>query len=234
LVIVGNHAPPINPYKNEFSCYFRETQRAANENEIVSFLARSDPGIRYSPGNPKSLEKQSHPTWFPKSGGEGAPAYMKRGSVDDFLDYGVPHGLNNDLLKAAAGVGVARNADLVLSGHGHRRVDYRIEKNSNGELTYDMDFYTENPQSYYPIRFHKEWIGGGNQPNYPNTDMTYVRIVPGASENGRPKKFPNDGEYKYKLSVRPYANSLSKSNYRMDWPPSSLDLSSSLRSTGKS
>ncbi len=36
----------------------------------------------------------------------------------------------------------------------------------------------------------KEWSGGGIQPNNSNTDMTYVRIVPVASVDGRPKNFP--------------------------------------------
>jgi 3',5'-cyclic AMP phosphodiesterase CpdA len=217
LVFVGIHAPPINVYNNEFSCYFRETQRATNENEIVSFLARSDKVIQTSPRGAKSTAKQRHPTWFSKNNSDGVPNYIKWGNYDDFMDYGVSRGFVNEFLQTIAGIGVARSADVILTGHGHRCVEYRIGKTGSGELAHYMDFYTQNPQSYYPFNFHTTWssLTFNAPPNHPNTEKTYVRIMPGAAPDTRPKKSPADGEYR--LSVPPYADPLAKSGNPQQW-----------------
>lgn len=66
------------------------------------------------------------------------------------MDSGViAHG-GEDFLKICAGVGLPRPVDLVLCGHHHDRVEYRVKWNTeSNNMEYYMDFYSENPDSYY-------------------------------------------------------------------------------------
>lgn len=55
-------------------------------------------------------------------------SYFKFGaSVTYFtLSCGVSKGLNEEFLKLCVGMGVPRRVDLVLSGHGHKNVEFRL------------------------------------------------------------------------------------------------------------
>ena len=150
LVIVGIHAPLFNPWGEAYPYYLRETQRPALGHHVPAHLCRYDAP---PPDQPDIADyaRTRHPSWF-ASAGAAEPTYVKRGDNDDLFDYGVSRGRANDLLQLIAGVGSPRPADVTLHGHVHRFNEFRIAT-VNGELAYFMDFYTQNPASYYPTRF---------------------------------------------------------------------------------
>src|SRR5687768_8134429 len=67
LVIVGVHAPPINPSGDEWPHYFRETEHpTADERETLGYLMRRDPKA-FRPedrGDPAPDPSQIHPDWI--------------------------------------------------------------------------------------------------------------------------------------------------------------------------
>lgn len=152
VVIVAMHAPPINPKGNEFPFYFRETQHvAATAKQVHGYLLRQDPQAFIFKADPRqffwtfSLDRglDQHKGWNTDS------TCFKLGDTDDLLDFGCARDKVDELLRLCAGVGIRRPIDLLLCGHGHRNVEYRIEAAENGKLRFFTDYYTENPNVYY-------------------------------------------------------------------------------------
>ena len=130
LVIVGVHLPPIAP-AHGYNDFMRETEHAA--------------------ANPENVEGYLKNTGVKTEGWtkNGTP-FFKTGDVEGSLSFGIGTGGALDLLKICAGAGASRPIDMLLCGHHHDRVDYRIKWNAaTSQIEYFNDFYTENPATYY-------------------------------------------------------------------------------------
>jgi len=159
LVIVGIHAPPINPKGNEYPHYFRETELAISKwEEMAGFLIRSDPFSfmrQDSQGRFSSfdlslgLHKHRNQGWIIDNPTTG---FFKYGDVDDLLDWGISKGENDEFLRLCAGLNAPRKVDLLLCGHVHHNVEFRLAARSSGDLEFYTDFYSENPSFYYPSK----------------------------------------------------------------------------------
>jgi hypothetical protein len=69
---------------------------------------------------------------------------------------GISKGLNEEFLKICAGVDGSRKVDLVLSGHGHKNFEFRLELDPSNKLLFFHDYYTENPARYYATKLLSE------------------------------------------------------------------------------
>jgi hypothetical protein len=133
----------------------------------------------------------------------------------DLLESGVSRGEADELMKLLAGLGSPRPGDLVLSGHIHTHNEFKVRRDGiNGELTYSMDLYTQNPAHYYPTRFTQRWDGGE-----PVTDVTYVDVTPNAASDATPQRIIGNlnTQYPYQLDVPPYPNPLSSAQDPRAW-----------------
>ena len=208
IVIVGVHAPPLNTAGNEYPHFFRETERPhADKKAIEQFLLRragfvgthvqqlqagAPPQIRYPRG------------WFD----EGV-RYFKKGSKKG-LDYGIAKGKIDEFLKLCTGHGAPRAVDMVLSGHVHKNVEYRVEWNDKDKFLFFSDFYTENPKSYYPT----------GSPD----GRLYIEVTPDARPNARPRPVPmrehrgaSRGASHQLVRVPPYADPLDSTPRPATW-----------------
>ena len=205
VVIVGIHGPCINPAGNDFAHFFRETEHpTAAELDIRDYLLRH-----------RSAEPSPQP---PGSAGESFVAafgkpFFSRGS-SAFLDRdGVSKGKLDVFLKLAAGGPDPggqrlRPLDLVLSGHGHLRTEFRItwDDEVDGWLFF-MDFYTGNPGRYYCTRMRS--VEGGKE-------RIHVWVLKGAGLNGPAVRRTDD--YKYlALDVPPYSQPLNDASDKRQW-----------------
>ena len=191
LVIVGLHAPLFNMWDEEYPYFFRESQRTAQAVQATGWVSRRSHVVQH----PEAETRHQHPSFFAPDG--GTPSYVKRGSPDDLLDYGVSRGESYSLLQAIAGIGPGRKADVVLHGHIHRFNEFRLEP-VNGEVTYYTDFYTQNLSAYYPSRFVTGWVGQDNSAEIkPTTDLTYVEFATEAPAGNPPSEIPVEAAFKY-------------------------------------
>lgn len=167
VVMVGMHGPPINPGGNEFAHYFRETEHpTADRRETTAFVARRYPSVARG-----AVNDTSDPDWA-----RDFTPWFKIGDPDNWLDSGVSKGPVSAFLATVAGVGLSRPADLVMCGHGHRRVDYRVSADPRtGELRFHLDFYFDQPSRYYASR----------KVDFPNP--VQIAVLPGAPLRARPQ-----------------------------------------------
>jgi len=199
VVIVGIHAPLLNPTDNAYPFYFRETQRRVQGQFVEAFLQR-----HVSLG---TSVRHAHPFWYDASG-NAEPAYVKRGDNSDLLDYGVSRGKAYEALRACAGIGVGRAADVVLEGHVHHHNEFRLGKVGD-DLAHYFDFYTSNPTHYYCSTFA---YGMGS------IEKAYVDVEDGAPASGRPFEMPiKAAAQKYVVKVPPYADPLDKAGNKQAW-----------------
>lgn len=168
LVVVAMHAPPINVEGNEYAHYFRETERSTTDphlkqaigQEVTGFLyrhAQADffhsvtmmkgsgrSGFRIERVNPSTV----HADWV-----RNGASFFKQGDISDLLDDGVSRGPTTELLTICAGNGSTRPVDLVLFGHVHRNVEFRMGLDpSTRTFQFFHDYYSENPAEYYPSK----------------------------------------------------------------------------------
>ncbi len=184
LVIVGMHAPPLNIAGSELAHYFRETEHpTVDGREIDAFLARHNgAGVANN---------------WPRSGTK----HFKTGQIEDLLDSGIARGDSQRFFELCTGAGGARPVDLVLCGHDHDRVEYRVTRNANNPgFRFFTDFYLSVPDAYYPSR------KAGLQ------EKAHLRIRDSAAVNGNVRRVRDnrfDPPLRYnQLDVPPYANSL--------------------------
>ncbi len=198
VVIVGIHAPLLNPQDNAYQFYLRETQRPVQGQFVASFLT-----WHFTLGS----GGQAHESWYDKSG-NGQPSYVKRGDNSDLLDYGVSRGKAYETLRACAGIGVGRAADVVLEGHVHHHNEFRVGIVGD-DLAYYFDFYTSNPMNYYCSKFAYD---------ISSIENTYVSVEEGAPASGRPFEMPiKAAAQKYVVKVPPYADPLDKAADKQAW-----------------
>jgi len=197
LVIVGMHAPPLNIEGSELAHYFRETEHPTiDRDEVDAFLSRHG-------------ASGASDDW-PRNG----TPHFKTGTVDNLLDDGIAKGEINAFLQTCAGVNASRPVDLVLCGHNHDRVEYRLKSQNNGPgLRYFTDFYLGNPNRYYPSK--QEGVDG----------KAHIRVKDNTSLNGQTHRTTDnrfDPPLQFsQLDVPPYANSLDKvadrKQFKSDW-----------------
>lgn len=166
LVILGMHAPLFNMPGNTYPYFLRETQRPSQNHQPADWMKHH--GI------------EDTTTWFPDSHDHRDTKWVMRGSSLDGLDMGVSRGEAEPLLHRIVGDGATRRADVVLAGHTHKHNEFRLDV-ANGELLFYLDFYTENPASYYRTRFNL----GFSDPSE-DTSVTYVDVVAGADPSLHP------------------------------------------------
>jgi hypothetical protein len=159
LVIVGMHCPAISPKGSEYPYFHRETIHPTVDPALTDAYLQ-----RHEISDGSSWTKTGTP-------------YFKVGTVADGMDSGVIAYGGQEFLEICAGLGLPRPVDLVLWGHHHDRVEYRIKwNNMAGTMEYYMDFYSENPKSYYHT------INGADIPGarlLPKNAVLQVRVEQG-------------------------------------------------------
>jgi hypothetical protein len=210
IVVVGVHGPPLNPSGDEYAHYFRETEHpTADPSEVVGYLRRRDAfafrhrGVLPIPADVDEVYKS-----WPRTG----TPYFKCGGVGDLLDYGISKGSADEFLRLCAGEGASRPADLVLCGHIHRNVEYRVGLDPDGETLFYMDFYSENPPAYYSTVCNMDpqsHPGGLRQ-----GDQVHIYV----EENARPGVAPVLAQPGHgRLSVPPYPTPLNSAADPRAW-----------------
>ncbi|MDQ3930840.1 MAG: metallophosphoesterase, partial [Chloroflexota bacterium] len=201
IVVVGVHGPPLNPSGDEYAHYFRETEHpTADPEEVLGYLRRRDAfAFRHRGMLPIPADVEEVYKSWPRTG----TPYFKRGGVGDLLDYGISKGSADDFLCLCAGEGASRPMDLVLCGHIHRNVEYRVGLDSEGQTLFYIDFYSENPRMYYNtvcnMDIHSEdgVLRKGDQIHIEVEEGAQLGAVPTPVQAGHGK-----------LSVPPYATPL--------------------------
>jgi Calcineurin-like phosphoesterase len=160
VLIVGIHAPLID--MGYYPHYLRETDRLAPNHSVMrrgfpyfsEFRSFIDHSLTPTTGTFPPLAS----THLDVSGWPADTPYFKYGGVDYTLANGVSKGLNEEFLEICAGVGIGvpRRVDLVLSGHGHKNVEFRIGFDADKKLLFFHDYYTENPTKYYGTKLLSE------------------------------------------------------------------------------
>lgn len=226
LFIVGLHAPLFNPPFDEYSYFARETQRAAQKDQIHAYLASRTTVPTPNPDKVLEVIEAAHPSWFVDHDSNvrdhRPPSYVKRVSGEDAFDWGVSRGEAEELMKRLAGIGTRRPADLVLAGHTHFHNEYSVRRDAfSGELAYYFDFYTENPANYYRTTFKRAWERVQIDANLAGTnavlDETYIEVSPYALPDATPWPMPFDALTKNMLQVPPYPNPLNSAADPRAW-----------------
>lgn len=212
IVVVGVHGPPVNPSGDEYAHYFRETEHpTADPSETVGYLRRRDSlafrhrGILPIPANVDEVYKS-----WPRTG----TPYFKRGSVGELLDYGISKGNTDEFLRLCAGEGKARAADLVLCGHIHRNVEYRVALDADGELLFHTDFYSENPAVYYSTVCNTDVAGSGYGGGLRKGDQIHIEVKENAPLRAAPTPLQRGHS---RLDVPPYAIPLNSAHNPHAW-----------------
>jgi 3',5'-cyclic AMP phosphodiesterase CpdA len=182
LVIVGMHAPPICHSGKEFSHFFRETEhpRAPVADTIHFLLRNHSPKAIHEPLTESSvgliIKKPLTEGSVSDSRGvgtldlvsvpirsidpelirgwrvEATRFFRKAKGLDDSSAVGVADHGDHFLFLCAGGRG-GRKVDLILCGHDHSNVEYRVEFDpETKEFEYYLDYYTANPDRYYNSR----------------------------------------------------------------------------------
>jgi hypothetical protein len=222
LFILGIHSPLLNVWDNSYPYFLRESQRPAQQRQVECFLLYHKKGLIPPWQNLSEYVQGQHPAWFGQVNGD--TAFVKRGDTDDLLDFGVARGRSEDLLQVLAGVGSPRKADVVLAGHIHSHNEFRLEIDpATGDVVYYMDFYTSNPQRYYPSRFftgetHFAPPDDISLPHSePDSDIAYVEVTSDAERNVYPWPAPFEANYKYTVSVPAYWDPLDRTADARAW-----------------
>lgn len=220
LVFVGMHAPPFNMASSKYPPFMRETERPTVDwKQTLSFLQivagsvlnalKPGPGGSWLP--PTLEEKKQRAEAQLRDWPLTGTLCFKKGNVS-LGGKGIARGLVEDFVKAVTGQGTPRSADLVLFGHIHRHVDYRLTKNgTESGVRFHLDFYTENPDAYYPT-----YLDGVTGP-------VHLQVRPGAPLNNWQPAEVRDNRtgavWKLwkSLSIRPYADPLSNSTNPGAW-----------------
>ncbi|HET6262409.1 MAG TPA: hypothetical protein VFG99_09255, partial [Chloroflexia bacterium] len=204
------HGPPLNPSGDEYAHYFRETEHpTADPEEIIGYLRRRDAlafrhrGVLPIPADVDEVYKS-----WPRTG----TPFFKRGGVGDLLDYGISRGSADEFLCLCAGEGASRPVDLVLCGHIHRNVEYRVGLDPDGETLFYMDFYSENPPTYYSTVCNMDIQSDDGVLR--KGDQIHIEV----EENAQPGAAPTPAQPGHgRLAVPPYATPLNSAADPRAW-----------------
>jgi hypothetical protein len=212
LVVVGVHAPPINPSGDEWPHYFRETEHPyADEREVLGYLLRRDPKAfrpeRWMGATPDP--SAVYPHWIRT----GTP-HFKQGGIGDLLDYGIARGSTEDFLALCAGLGVPRQADLVLCGHIHTNVEYRLKWDEEKRFLFYTDYYFQNPDRYYDTLSSLDLESGEYRMDGAPATRIQVYVKEGAQPGARPEAIDDRHG---RVEVPPYPTPLNESSDPARW-----------------
>jgi hypothetical protein len=223
LVVVGMHAPPLNPRGNDFSNFLRETVHPTNdEAQMLGFLARNAPEASLKLAQPapvgmgeaqwrEAVVSRMAPGW-PRTG----TPYFHSGPIEDMLDYGIAVGQQEALAQLIAGHGARRAPTMVCCGHGHYRIESRLRwSGSRSQLEAYTDHYLANPEVSYPTRLVEgDWWRTETHKRY------LVRVQEGAPPEGEVGEKPFEStiwEGATELRVPPYPTPLAKATDTAAW-----------------
>ena len=174
VVIMGVHSPIINAKGNEYPHYFRETEHPTIEKELINgYLIRQD-GYNFSIKGGGMDPDRPYSDWI-RTGSSN----FKKEDPANLLDYGTSRGKISELIKLCLGQEVARPMDVILCGHGHKRVEYRFGWNDQESFfRFYTDFYSENPTQYYSSVYNEKYqtTGGIGIPIITVKEKKNVRI----------------------------------------------------------
>ena len=212
LVLVGVHAPPINPSGDEWPHYFRETEHpTADEREILGYLLRRDPKAflpeRWMGATPDP--SSVYPHWIRT----GTP-YFKVGGIGDLLDYGIARGSTEEFLQLCVGLGAPRKVDLVMCGHIHTNVEYRLGWDDERRFLFYTDYYFQNPERYYDTLSSLDLETGEFKQDGSPATRVQIYVKEGAQPGAGP--VPID-ELHGRLEVPPYSTPLNESQDPAGW-----------------
>src|SRR5262249_6844991 len=206
VVLVGMHAPPINPSGNEYPHFFRETEHPAIESVgvvypgsmgIRSWQAGDDIGAYFLRHYGDSLDSPLKT--------KGKP-YFSKGMVGELLDYGIAKNKHDEWLQLFAGVGTARKVDIVLFGHVHYRAEFRVVWDASAQkFEFYFDFYTENPGVYY------------NSRKLDHPDPVSIEVRQDAPAKGTMIEVDTPWGKTKRLQVPPYAKPLNSATDKRAW-----------------
>lgn len=200
-VIVGIHAPVINTAGNEYPYFFRETMRSRMDtNMLLEFHRRQHTWTG-------AFINQFNQVMPPKGWTHKTGNHFKDGNRKG-LDYGVSRGEVGRFLELCTGTDVPRKVNLVLSGHAHQNVEYRLEKSNGSNYRYFTDFYTETPRGYYATKTGKDTI--------------HIQVRAGADPDAKPSRVTNHRSRFSKkswlsLTTPAYASPLSDTANPRNW-----------------
>jgi len=198
LVIVGMHTPAFSPKGGEYPYYLRETLLPSADPALVQeYIQRND------------FEGAS---WMRS----GAAFFKKGGNVSDGLNEGIAARGGAEFLNICVGLGASRPVDLVLCGHHHDRVEYRLRLDGQN-IEYYMDFYTESPGPHY---YHTK--NGHDIGRIPKGAPIQVVIEPSAPpsapiEEATEHRLPGLPVTFGRVTTPPYANPLNSSTDPKQW-----------------
>lgn len=200
-VIVGIHAPPLNLAGNEYPYYFRETLQPARSRGLVldfhNRQAKWTGAIRQFGGMV---------TQIPKGWADLTKPHFKKGGLKG-IDVGVSKGKIRDFLDLCLGIGATRKVDLVLSGHVHKNVEFRLGKSGKDYLFF-TDFYSAAPKRYYPTKIMAGAI--------------HIDVAESAPVRGQPRTVNNhssafNAKSWRKLATPPYRDPLNETSNPRAW-----------------
>ncbi len=214
IVVVGMHAPPLNPSNTDVANFLRETVHPSTAvDQLMGWLLRNG---AHSPVTGRSAKDDPNPKNFPKWTATGT-THFHEGPLEDNLDYGIAVGRQEEFAKILCGGDGGRPVTLVCSGHGHNRIEYRLKWDSEKRrLLAFTDHYLSNPLSYYPCRIVEgSWKDTDNHKRY------LIRIEPGAPAEGRVENRTDyDGTIwngAKELVVAPFATPLDQATDAAAW-----------------
>ncbi|HVG13250.1 MAG TPA: metallophosphoesterase, partial [Flavisolibacter sp.] len=222
VVILGVHAPIINPKGNEYPHYFRQTEHPTAAKELMSgYLIRRD-SLKFSQNLGATNRDETFPDWI-----RTGSLNFKKQDPGNLLDFGTSRGRISDLIKLCLGQGVARPVDLILCGHGHKMVEFRFGWNDEENFfRFYHEHYTENPGEYYNAFYNDlEIVNAAFSPPLiyaKEKKRVRVFVKDGAALNQKPWKIVDhqDGHYWkewWQVEVPPYNNTLNKSSNPKNW-----------------
>ena len=129
------------------------------------------------------------------------------------LDYGIARGSTEAFLEMCVGHGTPRKVDLVLCGHIHSNVEYRLEWDPDKRFLFYTDFYTDNPEKYYPTLSNLDPLTGEHRPAGDTTRLE-IYITEGAALGVLPQPLQ---EGYARLEVPPYSDPLNAANDAHQW-----------------
>lgn len=217
LVMLGLHAPLLNPWNGHYAYYLRETQRRLHGIAVDALLTSWDGSGDKDPQNTRRKLKQRHPNWYADHRDHREPTYVVRGDTQDYLDFGVSRGEADALLTLLLGVSATRAGTVVLAGHTHRHNEFVVRRGWDGVPTISMDFYTFNPRVHYPSRWNPEWRPMPLSGAQPLSRRTAVEVMPGAPADLRPWPLPAGSPTDDHVQVPEYADPLDRTSDPRAW-----------------
>lgn len=166
LVIVAFHAPMVNIRKHTPGHLLRETEHKKSSTGLIPCLAETIPNFAdYYMSEDEYGEWELEEEKLNKEWPLGKTRYFKVGERDPVLGYGVTdHRFKEFMQVITKKIGKNKVADLILAGHTHRNIEYRVTLGNDGLVRYYHDYYIDN--TVHGQKPQDKWRDP-NVPDYP-------------------------------------------------------------------